>query len=197
MSPWALVSNGQVLPDFKMKNVYTSDTVSMSCQTNDPKATVYLLRRKSKFNNYENAEKLFGKPDGTSRLNQMGQNFTVVDITRLDSGHYMCDATSEDGVKKILELGQLLISQGLRFFSFLCHSLIHIERGFFENESQQVNIFVSRQEIDLLNNCQAFVCIRPQYVAVTDLTFFIEVFLKSAVILFTLWTSEPCVGMKL
>ena len=193
MSPWTLVSNGQVFPGFKMKNVYTSDTVSMSCQTNDPKATVYLLRRENIYNNYENAEKLFSKPDGTSRLNQVGQNFTVVDITTLDYGHYTCDATSEDGVKKMLELGEWLINEGLRFFSFLCHSLIHIERGFFENESRQVNIFVSRQEIDLLNDCQAFVCIRPQYVAVTDLTFFIEVFLKSAVILFTLWTSELCV----
>ena len=136
MSPWALVSNGQVLPQFKIKSVYLSDTVSISCQTNDPKATVLLLRRESEFAPYENAYKFFSKLDGTSRLNQMGQNFTVVDITELDFAYYMCEATSEDGVKETLKLGQLFISQGLIYFGFLWHSLIHIGRGFFEYESQ-------------------------------------------------------------
>ena len=98
----------------------------MSCQTNDPKATVLLLRQKSIHEKYENAETLFRKPDGTSRLNQMGQNFTVMDITTLDFGHYTCNATSEDGVNEMLKLGQLFISEGLKFFGFLCHSLIHI-----------------------------------------------------------------------
>ena len=112
-----------------------SDTVSISCQTNDPKATVLLLRRESEFASYENAYKFFSKLNGTSRLNQMGQNFTVVDITELDFGYYMCDATSEDGVKETLKLGQLFISQGLIYFGFLWHSLIHIGRGFFEYES--------------------------------------------------------------
>ena len=96
-----------------------SDTVSISCQTNDPKATVLLLRRESQFVPYENAYKFFSKLDGTSRLNQTGQNFTVVDITTLDFGHYMCDATSEDGVKETLKLGQLFIREGLIFFGFL------------------------------------------------------------------------------
>ena len=113
-----------------------SDTVSISCQTNDPKATVLLLRRESQFAPYENAYKFFSKLDGTSRLNQTGQNFTVVDITTLDFGHYMCDATSEDGVKETLKLGQLFIKPGFIFFGFLWHSLIHIGRGFFEYESQ-------------------------------------------------------------
>ena len=136
VTPWALVSNGQVLPQFQIKNVYVSDTVSISCQTNDPKATVLLLRRESKYAPYENAYKFFSKLGGTSRLNQMGQNFTVVDITELDFGHYTCDATSEDGVKETLKLGQLFIRPGLIFFGFLWHSLIHIGRGFFEYESQ-------------------------------------------------------------
>ena len=116
-----------------------SDNVSISCQTNDPKATVLLLRRESEFAPYENAYTFFSKLDGTSRLNQMGQNFTVVDITALDFGHYICDATSEDGVKETLKLGQLLIRKGLIFFGFLSHSLIHIGRGFFDYESQQSN----------------------------------------------------------
>ena len=136
VTPWAVVSNGQVFPQFQIKNVYLSDTVSISCQTNDPKATVLLLRRKSRFAPYENAYKFFSKLGGTSRLNQMGQNFTVLDITELDFGHYMCDATSEDGVKKTLKLGELSIRKGLIFFGFLWHSLIHIGRGFFEYESQ-------------------------------------------------------------
>ena len=130
--PWTLVSNGQVFPQFNIKNGYLSDTVFISCQTNDPKATVLLLRRKSEFAPYQSAYKFFSKFDGTSRLNQMGQNFTVVDVTALDNGHYMCDATSEDGVKETLKLGLLFIKEGLIFFSFLWHSLIHIGCGFFE-----------------------------------------------------------------
>ena len=116
-----------------------SDTVSISCQTNDPRATVLLLRRESMFAPYENVDKFFSELDGTSRLNQMGQNFTVVDITTLDFGHYMCDATSEDDVKETLELGQLFIREGLRFFESLWHCLIHIGCGFFEYEFQQAN----------------------------------------------------------
>ena len=79
---------------------------------------------------YENVDKFFSELDGTSRLNQMGQNFTVVDITTLDFGHYMCDATSEDDAKETLELGQLFIREGLRFFESLWHCLIHIGCGF-------------------------------------------------------------------
>ena len=116
-----------------------SDTVSISCQTNDPRATVLLLRRESMFAPYENVDKFFSELDGTSRLNQMGQNFTVVDITTLDFGHYMCDATSEDDVKETLELGQLFIREGLRFFESLWHSLIYIGCGFSEYEFQQAN----------------------------------------------------------
>ena len=78
------------------------------------------MRWKCIFDPYENVHKLLSKPNEASRFTQVSQNFTMVDINKLDFGHFAGDAISKAGTKIILELGQLSIPKGLRFFGFSC-----------------------------------------------------------------------------
>lgn len=78
------------------------------------------MRWKCIFDSYENVHKLLSKPNEALRFTQVGQNFAVVDINELDFSHFAGDATSKAGNKIILELGQLSILKGLRFFGFSC-----------------------------------------------------------------------------
>ena len=93
-------------PFIKIKFVNKGDAVVFACDTNDPKATVTLARRHSTSQPYTSAKTWFD-----SRIEKVGQTFSVHELWLSDSAYYEC--TANNGGKEIkLYLGQLFVSNG-------------------------------------------------------------------------------------
>ena len=90
-------------PFMKIKFVKMGDAVVFACDTNDPKATVTLGRKESTSQPYTSAKIWFD-----SRIEKVGQNVSVQELTFSDAAYYECTANNGKEIK--LYLGQLHVT---------------------------------------------------------------------------------------
>lgn len=78
--------------------------VNISCQTDDPEATVNL------YSDVGNGPELVKNEIG-DRLEQIGQIFTIYNITTHEQRRYICSAT-KNGISITLEKGYIIVNSG-------------------------------------------------------------------------------------
>ena len=93
----------EVPPAFQSSHVGWS--VDYNCTTDDPNATVSLLRSRD----FEISYNVF--PVTPNRLLLREQVFTIVNLVLLDGGHYKCKATNQSGQAIEWKSGSILFVQ--------------------------------------------------------------------------------------